>query len=340
MTGSPARPLTDPRPEPGLRLEGLGRRLGARVILEGLDLAVTPGECLALLGPSGCGKSTTLRLIAGLDSPDAGRIVLGGRDITALPPARRQVAMVFQSYALYPHLSVERNLTLGMEIRRVEPSVIAREVQAVLEMLQLHDLRDRLPAALSGGQRQRVALARALLRRPEVFLLDEPMSNLDAQLREELRPQLRALLCGGSAPVVYVTHDQQEAMGIADRIAVLHQGALQQCGTPRELYERPANRFVACFLGRPEINLLPEHDGTVLGIRPEHLLPVAEGGLLARVVSREWHGASQQLQLETERGLLRWVCEGNRPVGESLRIHWDPARVHRFAAGSGLRLPA
>ncbi|MFM7674754.1 MAG: ABC transporter ATP-binding protein [Synechococcus sp.] len=322
----------------GLRLEGLGRRLGPRVILQNLDLAVAPGECLALLGPSGCGKSTTLRLIAGLDQPDAGCILLEDRDITGIPPARRQVAMVFQSYALYPHLSVERNLSLGMEIRGVDRASIAREVAAVLEMLQLEELRTRLPAALSGGQRQRVALARALLRRPKVFLLDEPMSNLDAQLREELRPQLRALLCGGTAPVVYVTHDQQEAMGIADRIAVLHEGHLQQCGTPRELYEKPANRFVAGFLGRPEINFLPDEGGTWLGVRPEHLCPVAEGGLPARVVSREWHGASQQLLLQTERGVLRWVCDGNRSVGENLRIHWGPEHVHRFDAVTGVRL--
>jgi len=188
-----------------LQLEGISRRIGARTILEDLDLTVSPGECLALLGPSGCGKSSTLRLISGLDSPDSGRILLGERDITALPPARRQVAMVFQSYALYPHLSVARNLSLGMEIRGVDAATIARDLDAVLELLQLGELRQRRPADLSGGQRQRVALARALLRRPQVFLLDEPMSNLDAQLREELRPQLRAILCGGGAPVVYVT---------------------------------------------------------------------------------------------------------------------------------------
>jgi len=175
-----------------LQLEGISRRIGARTILEDLDLTVSPGECLALLGPSGCGKSSTLRLISGLDSPDSGRILLGERDITALPPARRQVAMVFQSYALYPHLSVARNLSLGMEIRGVDAATIARDLDAVLELLQLGELRQRRPADLSGGQRQRVALARALLRRPQVFLLDEPMSNLDAQLREELRPQLRA----------------------------------------------------------------------------------------------------------------------------------------------------
>ena len=249
-------------PTGDLRLEALNRRIAGRQILAGIDLAVAPGECLALLGPSGCGKSTILRLIAGLDRPDGGRILLAGRDITALSPGRRQVAMVFQSYALYPHLSVERNLLLGMELRGVPRQQRQQEADRVLSMLQLESFRSRRPSELSGGQRQRVALARALLRRPQVFLLDEPMSNLDAQLREELRPQLRAILCGGEAPVVYVTHDQQEAMGIADRIAVLQNGRLQQCGTPQELYTNPANVVVASFIGRPQINLLDRGDGS------------------------------------------------------------------------------
>jgi len=325
-------------PATALQLEGICRRIGARTILEDLDLTVSPGECLALLGPSGCGKSSTLRLISGLDSPDRGRILLGQRDITALPPARRQVAMVLQSYALYPHLSVARNLSLGMEIRGVDGATIARDLNAVLELLQLGELRQRRPADLSGGQRQRVALARALLRRPQLFLLDEPMSNLDAQLREELRPQLRAILCGGGAPVVYVTHDQQEAMGIADRIAVLDAGRLQQCGTSRELYHRPATLFVAQFIGRPQINVLQEPDGSLLAVRPEHLQAVEEGGVQVRVVSREWQGASQQLQLDTPRGPLRWVCDGGRTIGDTVRIAWEPRHEHRFAAGGGRRL--
>ncbi|MEA5473404.1 ABC transporter ATP-binding protein [Synechococcus sp. CCY9201] len=322
-----------------LRLEQLLRRIGTRTIVDHLDLTVAGGDCLALLGPSGCGKSSILRLIAGLDWPDAGRILLAGRDITTLPPVRRQVGMVFQSYALYPHLSVARNLSLGMEMRGVARATIERELDRVLALLQLDELRGRRPADLSGGQRQRVALARALLRRPQVFLLDEPMSNLDAQLREELRPQLRTILCGGSAPVVYVTHDQQEAMGIADRIAVLRDGCLQQCGTPQQLYEQPANAFVARFIGRPEINLLPQPDGSLLGVRPEHLHPVAEGGIAARLLSREWHGASQQLLLSTSYGPLRWVCNGDQPVEAELRLGWEPRRVHRFDGRSGLRLP-
>ena len=320
-----------------LRLDNLGRRIGDRAILDGVNLAVAPGECLALLGPSGCGKSTVLRLIAGLDAPDAGRILLDGDDITERPPARRQVAMVFQSYALYPHLSVARNLSLGMEVRGVPRGERDREVATVLQLLQLAEMGQRRPAELSGGQRQRVALARALLRRPRVFLLDEPMSNLDAQLREELRPQLRAILCGGSAPVVYVTHDQQEAMGIADRIAVLQDGRVQQCGTPQELYQAPANLIVAGFIGRPQINLLPQPDGTVLGLRPEHLVAVTEGGLPVRVLSREWHGASQQLLVASPQGELRWTCAGNLSIGAELRLGWAREHEHRFVQTTGQR---
>ncbi len=320
-----------------LRLEGLCRRIGGRPILDGINLEVAAGECLALLGPSGCGKSTVLRVIAGLDPCDGGRILLDGRDISQQKPARRRVAMVFQSYALYPHLSVERNLSLGMELRGVDPEQRERELAAVLELLQLSALRRRRPSELSGGQRQRVALARALLRKPQLMLLDEPMSNLDAQLREELRPQLRTILCGGRAPAIYVTHDQQEAMGIADRIAVLQEGRLQQCGTPQELYQHPANLFVAGFIGRPQINLLPQGDGTVVGIRPEHLRAVDEGGLAVRVRSREWHGASQLLLLESAQGPLRWTCDGNQTLGDDLRLGWERRHEHRFEQASGER---
>ncbi|MBC1261239.1 ABC transporter ATP-binding protein [Synechococcus sp. BSF8S] len=327
----------DQRPQ-GLVLEGLERRVGNNLVLDNLNLGVAPGECLALLGPSGCGKTTILRLIAGLDRPSAGSIHLDGVDITEQPPSRREVGMVFQSYALYPHLSVERNLSLGMELRGLPRDRVQQQISSVLELLQLTAQRRRRPAELSGGQRQRVALARALVRQPRIYLLDEPMSNLDAQLREDLRAELRLLLCGGPQPVVYVTHDQQEAMGLADRIAVLHEGRLQQIGTPRQLYQEPANLFVAGFIGRPRINVLPAEAGRIRAIRPEHLELVEEGGLEARVLVREWQGASQLLQLDTPHGRWRMVCPARLEVAESARVGWLPKRELCFEAGSGRRL--
>jgi len=323
-----------------LLLEEISRHVGERAIIDRLSLSVEPGECLALLGPSGCGKSTILRLIAGLDSPSSGQIRLGDQTITSWPPARRRVGMVFQSYALYPHLDVWRNLTLGLEVRGVRPKEQREAVERVLSLLKLGETRHRLPAALSGGQRQRIALARALLRSPRLYLLDEPMSSLDAQLREDLRPQLRRWLCGGDQPVVYVTHDQQEAMGLADRIAVLLDGRLQQLGTPQQLYERPTSLFVASFVGRPQINAFPERGGRVLAVRPEHLHPCTDqgGGLPASVVAREWLGATQLLSVDTQEGRLRWLANGKISVPERLRLSWLPEHEHWFESGSGRRV--
>ena len=327
-----------PSPASGLRIEGLSRRLGERTLLADLNLAVAPGECLALLGPSGCGKTTTLRLLAGLDAASDGRILLDGEDISRLSAGDRRVAMVFQSYALYPHLNVVDNLALGLRIRGMATREREARIAAVLELLQLDELRLRRPAQLSGGQRQRVALARALLRQPRLVLLDEPMSNLDAQLREELRPELRRLLCGGDQPVVYVTHDQQEAMGMADRIAVLRDGALQQVGSARELYERPANRFVAAFLGRPAINLLPAQGQRQLGLRPEHLQPVLHGGIAARLQRREWWGNQQLLWLESAQGDLRMLVAADLELPEHLQLGWRPDQELWFDSHSGERL--
>jgi len=329
---------TLPMDDAGLVIQGLERRIGKRCLLEDLHLSVKAGECLALLGPSGCGKTTTLRMLAGLDPVSGGRILLDGNDITAQPAGQRRVAMVFQSYALYPHLNVFDNLALGLRMRGVPVAERDNRIAATLELLQLSDLQLRRPAQLSGGQRQRVALARALLRQPQLVLLDEPMSNLDAQLREELRPQLRRLLCGGRPPVIYVTHDQQEAMGMADRIAILRGGRLQQVGTARELYETPCNLFVAGFLGRPAINLLTPLASRQLALRPEHLRPVAEAGLPARVQRREWLGAQQLLWLETERGELRMLLPAQQELPESLQVGWESADELWFSSVNGERL--
>ena len=322
----------------GLQVSQLGRRVGERWLLQNLNLTVAPGESLALLGPSGCGKTTTLRLLAGLDAASCGMVCLDGINISQRPAGERQVAMVFQSYALYPHLSVLGNLELGLEVRGVPAAERRQRIAEVLALLQLEGLELRRPAQLSGGQRQRVALARALLRQPRLMLLDEPMSNLDAQLRDQLRPELRALLQRAGHPVIHVTHDQQEAMGLADRIAVLNGGVLQQVGTPQELYQRPANLFVARFLGRPGINLLPGEGGVQLGIRPEHIQVVESGGLPARLLRREWQGAQQLLWLHTSRGELLVVAGASLTPSESLQLSWQSQHELRFSSASGERL--
>jgi multiple sugar transport system ATP-binding protein len=322
----------------GLHCQQLSRRVGERWLLDDFNLSVAPGESLALLGPSGCGKTTTLRLLAGLDPASGGRILLDGEDVTQRPAGQRQVAMVFQSYALYPHLSVVANLALGLEVRRVPAPERQRRITEVLALLQLEGLEQRRPAQLSGGQRQRVALARALLRQPRLMLLDEPMSNLDAQLRDQLRPELRTLLRSAGHPVIHVTHDQQEAMGLADRIAVLDAGVLQQVGTPQELYQQPANLFVACFLGRPGLNLLTPQAGVQRAVRPEHLHLVQEGGLPVRLQQREWQGAQQLLRLDSELGLLLLVTDASQPLSEDLQVSWRADDELRFDLASGQRL--
>ena len=320
-----------------LHLNGIGKRFGDQWILRDLNLQVREGECVALLGPSGCGKSTALRLIAGLERQDEGSIELDGARLDTIPAERRRIAMVFQSYALFPHLSVRENLNLGLKIRGVAPTQRQQRINSVLDTVRLKEMADRRPQQLSGGQRQRVALARALLRDPRVYLLDEPMSNLDAQLRDELRPELRQLILQGSQPVLYVTHDQQEAMALANRIAVLKGGRIEQIGTPEELYKTPASCFVASFIGRPQINLLNIDQQLTIGIRPEDLHFDVEG-MPCRLISREWQGASQLLLLDSPRGALRMLCSGDAALGESLSVSWPTRAEHRFDASSGRRL--
>ena len=321
-----------------LQLRAINKRFGERQVLHQLDLDVANGECVALLGASGCGKSTALRLIAGLDHPDQGSIRINGAEMVDVPAERRRVGMVFQSYALFPHLNVWDNLELGLRMRGGSAATRDERIRGVLEVLQLSGQARQRPSQLSGGQRQRVALARALLRDPLVYLLDEPMSNLDAQLREDLRPQLRRLMIGGEQPVVYVTHDQQEAMALADRIAVMREGRIEQIGTPRELYLQPASTYVAQFIGRPQMNLLPARDGVIIGIRPDDI-QFDPNGLKAEVLSREWFGSSQMLHLNSCRGPLRLVCAGDHVVETQPCISWPPSAEHRFNADTGRRIP-
>ena len=321
-----------------LQIQNLGRSVGQHWIVRHLNLQVEDGECVALVGPSGCGKSSTLRLIAGLDPVSEGEIILNEANVTHSSAAKRAVGMVFQSYALLPHLSVFANLELGLRVRGVRPFDRQQRIQAMLELVQLQDRANVLPAELSGGQRQRVALARALLRDPDVYLLDEPMSNLDAQLREELRPELRRLVLDRQKPVIHVTHDQHEAMAIADRIAVLHSGKIQQVATPEDLYHHPETLFIAKFIGRPQINCLRPKNGVICAVRPESLF-FAKEGLPCKITAREWLGSSQLLYLDSPEGFLRMSCSTAVDIPEAPHVSWDVSDEHHFALESGHRLP-
>ena len=320
-----------------LELRQVGRNINKQWIVENLTLSVADDECLALVGPSGCGKSTTLRLIAGLDPVSAGSIHISGRDITSLSPAERSVGMVFQSYALLPHLTVFENLELGLRIRGVSKRARTAKIRQILELVQLWNRANNRPAELSGGQRQRVALARALLREPEVYLLDEPMSNLDAQLREDIRPELRRLVLEQRKPTIYVTHDQHEAMAMAQRIAVLHEGRIEQVDTPYNLYHNPCSLFVARFIGRPQINCLNDDSGQIRAVRPESI-HFSDSGLSGKLQSREWLGNSQLLFLETQQGLIRMTAPPDQPIPEQIRLAWKAEDEILFNAETGLRL--
>jgi len=237
-------------------VKDVSKAYGSVKVMDGLDLAIADGEFVVLLGPSGCGKSTLLRMIAGLEEVTAGTIAIGDRDVTELPPRNRDIAMVFQSYALYPHMTVRQNLGYGLKVRKTPKREIKERVTRAAELLGLDELLDRKPAALSGGQRQRVAMGRAIVREPKAFLMDEPLSNLDAKLRVSMRAQLAALHGRLATTTIYVTHDQIEAMTLGQRVAVMRDGRIQQVDTPQELYARPANLFVAAFIGSPAMNLV------------------------------------------------------------------------------------
>ena len=330
-----------------------------------LSLEVADGELLVLVGPSGSGKSTVLRMMAGLEMVTAGTINIGDRDVTALPPQQRDIAMVFQNYALYPHMTVRDNLGFGLSIRKQPPATIAKRVSTVAASLGLESMLDRKPAQLSGGQRQRVALGRAIVRDPLAFLFDEPLSNLDAQLRVETRVELSRLHRELGATMVYVTHDQSEALTLGDRIAILRDGVLQQVASPMELYARPANRFVAAFIGSPAMNFFEGElrsgtftgdgftiglqcdeqpsDRVVVGVRPHHLEVVGEGeGTLRAEVAVVEPMGNEQIVYATLPGGKRVVClappePAIKPESVvSIRVRTDA--IHVFAAATGMRV--
>jgi sn-glycerol 3-phosphate transport system ATP-binding protein len=328
-------------------LEGVTKRFGAVTAVDAVSFRAGKGRFVVLLGPSGCGKSTLLRLIAGLEEVSDGRILIEGRDVTSLDPTKRRVSMVFQSYALFPHLTVAENIVFGLKVRKVSAEQRHRRLAEVAELVGLGERLEHKPQQLSGGQRQRVALARAIVSQNPICLMDEPLSNLDAQLRHDMRVEIRALQRRLGMTVVYVTHDQVEAMSMADHVVLLREGRIEQEGTPAELYARPASMFAARFIGTPAMNLVPlaavqpgANGGLTAGIRPEHIRIVSNGpGLAATVSSAEYHGADTIVTAQVNGAALLVRAPGQVALlpGSQVRLGWDAAAVHIFDTEKGRR---
>ncbi len=351
-----------------IQIENAQKTFGGIKVLHDISIDIRDGEFLVLVGPSGCGKSTLLRMVAGLESFSSGNLTIGGRSVTNLPPKDRDIAMVFQNYALYPHMTVERNMGFSLELADVDKEARRQRVLDAAEVLGLVPLLARYPRQLSGGQRQRVAMGRAIVRQPAVFLFDEPLSNLDAQLRVEMRSEIKSLHQRLGATIIYVTHDQVEAMTMADRIAVMNGGHVEQLGSPLELYDRPANRFVAKFIGSPSMNLIPGRLGghcadrqfiseagdvislgrgvapqlegeVMLGVRPE-ALAIADEGLEAHVSLVEPMGSETQLMCRYADSSVNLIIRDRREVkvGTTVRLKPDVASLHFFDRQTGQRL--
>ena len=352
-----------------VKFAGVTKSFGSVEVIPELNLTLPDTEFVVLVGPSGCGKSTTLRLIAGLEQATTGKIYIGDRVVNEVKPKDRDIAMVFQSYALYPHMTVRENLSFGLKLRKVDRKEVEKRVSEVGEILGLTELLDRRPKQLSGGQRQRVAMGRAIVRRPAAFLFDEPLSNLDAKLRGEMRREIARLHQRLKTTMVYVTHDQVEAMTLADRIVAMHRGRVQQVGSPLDLYDRPSNLFVAGFIGTPQMNFIemrvkkkggtvrlcadgdsafdlslperfaePESNRAILGIRPSDLVVDEDVGsregssLRATVEVREPMGAEIYLTLASESGPLQARVEGHHPasVGQVASVFVPADKIHLF----------
>ncbi len=330
-----------------IQLKNIAKRWGATAAVEPMSLDIADGEFLVLLGPSGCGKTTTMRMVAGLEDPSEGEVWIGDRCVNLLEPKDRDVAMVFQSYGLYPNMTVAENIGFPLKIRGLPVAEIGPKVLKAAQQVELTDYMQRRPKELSGGQRQRVALARAIVRQPAVFLMDEPLSNLDAKLRVTMRAHIKHLHHTLGVTTIYVTHDQIEAMTLADRVVVMSRARVQQIGTPQDIYDRPANLFVAGFIGSPPMNLLSGQGGApdvVLGVRPEDLrvVPADTPGALfnGEVFTVELTGDSTYVTLKSGDQLVS-AKQGKQfraEVGQRLAFATEPARCHRFDAKSGLRL--
>jgi multiple sugar transport system ATP-binding protein len=354
-----------------LHISGIRKVFGkadkAVEVLKRIDIDVAPGEFLILVGPSGCGKSTLLNIIAGLEEPSEGQVTIAGRNVVGVPPAQRDIAMVFQSYALYPTMSVAENIGFALEMRKVPKPARQQRIAEVAAMLQIEHLLERRPAQLSGGQRQRVAMGRALARQPQLFLFDEPLSNLDAKLRVEMRAEIKRLHQLSGITSVYVTHDQIEAMTLGSRIAVMKDGVLQQLGTPDDIYRRPANTYVATFIGSPTMNLiagsgqytgekatfvieggvLPLHcpsssAATLLGLRPEHIALVDQSDWRGEVLVVEPTGADTYVVVKTAAGnvTVRTSPQTSTCPGDAVGLQVAPEHVSWFDKESGRRVQA
>jgi sn-glycerol 3-phosphate transport system ATP-binding protein len=341
-----------------VELRSVIKRWGAESAVDDISFIVRKGNLGALLGPSGCGKSTTLRLVAGLETVTSGAVLIGSQDVTNVAPAKRGVSMVFQSYALFPHLSVGENIVFGLKVRGVSTAERTARLQRAVELLGLSKLLDRKPSQLSGGQQQRVALGRAIVAETPVCLMDEPLSNLDAQLRVEMRREIRALQQRLGMTMLYVTHDQLEAMTMADQVLLMRQGRIEQDGPPADLYERPATIFAARFVGTPPMNVLPAtalgpfrqtldaaapaghpRESLSVGVRPE-AARIASSGVAARVAAIEYLGADTLIEARIGDMPFMLRVSGKSPAadGEKIFIHWDPGATHWFDATTGRRL--
>ncbi len=349
-----------------VNIQNIQKRYGQVKVIHDISVDIADGEFVVLVGPSGCGKSTLLRMIAGLEEVSDGEIHIGRREVSHLPARDRDIAMVFQNYALYPHMTVAENMGFALKLKKANPAEVAAKVQKAAAILGLENLLERLPRQLSGGQRQRVAMGRALVRDPQVFLFDEPLSNLDAKLRVQMRGEIKSMHQRIGTTTIYVTHDQVEAMTMADKIVVLHGGIIEQVGAPLDLYDRPANLFVAGFIGSPSMNfidgrieegvfrsdkglILPlpegfstaEHGGRALvyGIRPEHIR-AATGGLSARVGIVEGTGSEIYAKLDCGGEDISCLFRErlNIRFGDKIEIGIDPASIHLFDKASGKRL--
>lgn len=322
-----------------ISVQNVSKHWGTTTAVDSVSFEADAASLLVLLGPSGCGKSTTLRLIAGLEQVSGGRILIGDVDVTDMPPAKRRIAMVFQSYALFPHLTVAENILFGLRVRKVPAGERTHRLNRVAALLGLSALLGRKPSQLSGGQQQRVALGRAIIAETPVCLMDEPLSNLDAQLRAEMRREIRTLQQKLGITMVYVTHDQTEAMTMADRVVLMRDGRVEQNGSPEELYNRPATAFTARFIGTPPMNLIAQGD-RLIGIRPEHIRIVSQDGHAARVKTVEHLGADSIILCEIEGQPISVRQDGFSKAHhhDDIRLAWDVGHEHHFDQKSGRRL--